>query len=1705
MNLILSAIAALIMNDGHTLTSLWDKYQEAKNADKPQTEAKILQEIKAKAQEQHLSVDFYDAATLYVETVSRRNWKEREPAKKALEQEVKAFGDPMVTFVWMDQYNGAGADALYRHIKANPVEGRTEPFFRGVGSFLGGALPHFITDNSEYVLWRITSRGHRDAENELREKIGSKYPLNAALDYYKVPGEKNARIKALKELAEKYKGTAAGLFPEGDLLQNELNELRDSKPASDAGYKDIYARAKAFEKRRKAFSGDEKLIAERVHTVEYLINGMESKGLDAEFNENNIVIVFQNLDKATVTLTQDGSKKPYKTWNITNKAASFYKADTVKIALPALSDGGYSVEAKNGKHIAAAFYQQYTLSIATRRDARGTCVYVADYKTGEPLRRATIRLVKGSDTVASTSMALDGFTPLPSSLSKKINTKSSYHLVAESGKRKSRSVWIDTGEFYESGESDDFNIYRDRGAYNPGDVLKYKAVLYSGNRMRKLSVSEGRKLTVILNDSEGNEIARQSVKTNEFGSASGEFTIPTGLRNGWFSMEIKEGKKFIGHDSFRVDEFVLPTFEISIEDNKKLYFVGDKVPVKGSVKSFSGHNVAGARAEITVRSDKETWEESKVIGADNTFEFMVPATCTGWYDVTVKVIDPTGETIEKRSSFSISEELSIHIAVENEAEGEFTLKDEPVYGWRWRGPRIQRAIVTENVLRLRLDVRDDSGSEVPLDVNYVIEGIGKGTAKSGETFEISLDGIPAGLYTIKADAHAGDKAKGSAETRLLVLRPTDKAVPEGVNRVFLPGKETVSGPVEARFGYGPRTACAVVTLFGENGTVLYSKKLQAKGMADLKIDYKTAYPDAVRLQIFWFADGESFNYGKQFRREKTKFSLPLTFSRFTDKAYPGTEYTFSLKTIPGVEALAAVWDKSIDAIARNWWPQVSMADYSVDYVSIQESCGVVSGGGPDYVIEEAMPLATPMMKSARMGGAVAMNAMMDDAVEYESANMDDARASSAGAPADPVAIRSEFENALTFQPHLLSDAAGNLSFTFRTSDKLSTYYVRVYAHTKEMQNAIAEDFMVVSLPVKVSILEPRFLYTGDKWNAAVTVSSIADIPVSGTVRLQISPRASLGRNDNSVIPSAPSVIPSEVEESHVTVPAGETMTVSFPVNATAEGPLTVTASFIADEFSDAVRVTVPVLKARQSLSEAHSAVLLSGMSREALLKELRGRFVNVPGESASLKEITVLDMVKDAIPSHAEPAGKDVLSLTEAWYVQNIAAKLSVIPSAPSVIPSAPSVIPSEVEESLLKDILACRNSDGGFAWFEGMNSSAVITAVVLERFALLKARGVDVPDVTSSVKFLDANQFGTVRPLWCGWLSDAQYMHVRAMYAGVPFEVKPVSASDKKRMTEFKKYAKGYLTPSGKRGLEGRIIAKARRLTTLRNLAASSEGKALAKAWGITWSAKLTSSIKADVTSLLEYAVRHRDGGWYYPNAVMPWRGLLESEAYAHAMLAGLLNDYSSDIADGIRLWLMLQKETQKWDTDPAFVDAIDAILHGSEAVLDTRVLALSASYEAPLESIKASGNGFTLERRFFRDGAEIKPGDPVYVGDKISAQYIIWNAENRSYVKLTAPREAGLQPVQQLSGRGWLSVLTGNNRLYGLYGFYNWNIYRNVKAECTEYYWEACPEENTTLTEEFYVVRSGRFTAPVPVIESLYAPHYRANAASPGVLDAR
>ena len=423
------------------------------------------------------------------------------------------------------------------------------------------------------------------------------------------------------------------------------------------------------------------------------------------------------------------------------------------------------------------------------------------------------------------------------------------------------------------------------------------------------------------------------------------------------------------------------------------------------------------------------------------------------------------------------------------------------------------------------------------------------------------------------------------------------------------------------------------------------------------------------------------------------------------------------------------------------------------------------------------------------------------------------------------------------------------------------------------------------------------------------------------------------------------------------------------------------------------------------------------------------------------------------------------------------------------------------------------------------MQSSPILTAVVLEWLARMPepsgfAAFVQAMVCENAVKFLDDNQFNLARPFWCGGISDEQYLYIRSMYAEAPFAVNVTGsqADYNKRMKEFRKWAKVYLVPERERGLNGHILDKARRVLTLRNLLASPEGIALARNFGVTFGikARMEASVEADIASLLEYAVPHKDGGMYYPNAVMPFRGLLESEAYAHALLCRLFSsgpgstDATRQVADGIRIWLMLQKETQQWDEDAAFVDALAAVLAGSDEVKSTRIILMERSYEKPYADIRPAGNGFTVERTFQRketvDGkvkwADLQPGAVLAKGETIRCEYRIWNGENRSYVRLTAPREAALRPVRQLSGPDTWGLRP--LRLSGWYLFQP-SGYREVKADRSIWWFDSYPEEKTTIAEEFYVTQTGVFTAPVVEMESLYAPHYRANAGFEAAVTAR
>lgn len=1750
-------------SEGHRLVSLWSDYSAAERADRPEKQLEILTKIKREASAKHYAWDFYDAGEKYVRVGTSRNWKLRDSLSRAFMEEVEAFGEPVAVFMSKFASRQCSPDELLKYLKDNSHKLKTshnQGFYSNAGIRYGRSVPgqfrsRFYTDDYGFALWSllgsVRAAGFSESLifNELSSYEGDSYPLGAFLGYLSASAEadKDARNEALKAFAGKYSGKAVALWAEKDLLNSDFHSLKESH--GEEPYRQLYERCKAFERSRSSFSETEKAIVNEISEVSSLMGMLSAKSLNINVSDNQIKVFLRNLEQVEVTLAKEGtpsSVKPLAEKLISNPRRSFYVTDTVYMELPALPDGEYRVKARSGKTEASNTFQSYHISLAGRNDNRGYCIYAACWDSGEPVRKADIRMLKnGNVCVEAKGFEFDGFTPLPEDMLSKLGGRASYSLICsyldrDGLERRSEELYIYGHGKDAREENTSFltDIFTDQGAYNPGDSVKFKAVMYhADNKGFAETLPAGEKVVARLQDAEGNMVEEIRLETNEFGSVAGCFKLPVGRRNGWFTITVSDAMRRV-----RVDEFVLPSFDLSFDMNESLNLPGDTVSVTGKVESFSGHSLAGVKATYSVESWGRVISQGEVtIESDGAFKVEFPAEeSSGWraYSVSVKIADNTGETREYSKMIWTAGGLNVRAELLDAAPGRGELIDESeseshgrfVYN---RGSRMYN--VSGDNARISLKVANPDGGTVPVDVRYALadcsgKRLMESSAASGSVVDIDLSSYASGVYRFIAECSAVNSAgvafSDSTRIDLMYLKESGTVLDAPVKDFLMVPETEVTDSIRIVAGNADgHPVWAVVEVFGPTGEILDRRFLFLKGergaegsLARLAFPYKSDYPEAVRLQVFYFRDGNEVTFSEEYRRAVAAVDFPLEWNSFIDRSVPGSECEVSLKTSPDAEVLAAVFDKSTETVAPNIWTKFSKGELHVPEIYVNAVCGRV--GGHSYIfdyIEDNAVVGYGTTRSFRAKAlAAAPTAMMDvasaEAVEEAAAPDIDS--------ADGPDVREDFSTSLAFMPFLRPDNEGNLSFSFRTSDKLSTYYVSVYAHAKDMRNAVMRREMVVTIPVKLSVLPPEGIYSGDKLDLAVSLSSAAEVPVAGSLKLSVYYSADYQVNK-----------PVREYKQSVEVPAGGSVASMFnlgeiacpgcPVPDTLGLKVVFTAVTEGGKFSDGVFVTVPVYPDVQTVTESHSAVYRSGDDKGKILESLRSAFVNGTSVGSEYKEISIMEMLEASLPSKVDPANDDVLSLSEALYVRKVAASLGKGNYGKAGL----------TDEMLMDKIFACRNADGGFSWFEGMRSSPVITAVILERFGKMRSAGLADLDLASSVKYLDSVQFSgrSAMPFWCGGIDDRQYMFVRSMYPEVAF-AKPASGKDDgNRFRTFCKDAGEYLVPKKERGMNGYIMGKVRRVATLRNLLASDAGIALAKAWGLSLNVekRVSASLDADILSLTEYAVDHRDGGVYYPNLVMPFRGLLESEAYAHSMLCDLLSGYAADypesadagrIADGIRIWLMLQKETQHWDADPAFVDAVNSVMNGSEAVKSTSVLVMTKSFEKPFAEVRAAGNGFSVRKRFFREVTvrkehaavgetpeeiielqEIADGELLHVGEKVTMRCEIHNDENRSFVKVTVPREAAFRPVNELSGHYGLGVRPV--RVNGWYSFMPQG-YRNVKAMATEYYFDSYPEEDTVIEEELFVTRPGRFVAPAVEVESLYAPHYRANSAFYGTV---
>ena len=233
-------------------------------------------------------------------------------------------------------------------------------------------------------------------------------------------------------------------------------------------------------------------------------------------------------------------------------------------------------------------------------------------------------------------------------------------------------------------------IYTDRAIYRPGQKVFASALLYQVTDGKDHQVVDGRNVHFILRDANGKVTAEENVRSDAYGVAATEFTLPESGLTGVFTIVV-DGQRH----HFRVEEYKRPTFRVEFPEVKQAYAAGDTLTVKGEAMSFAGVPVQGAKVSYKVvrrtafwwwsysrywnmeslnyRSDGvEVFNGEAMTGDDGKFDvtipFEMPETSHPMFyhfEVSADVTDAAGETHNGRLSLPLGnrkQALSVELA-----------------------------------------------------------------------------------------------------------------------------------------------------------------------------------------------------------------------------------------------------------------------------------------------------------------------------------------------------------------------------------------------------------------------------------------------------------------------------------------------------------------------------------------------------------------------------------------------------------------------------------------------------------------------------------------------------------------------------------------------------------------------------------------------------------------------------------------------------------------------------------------------------------------------------------------------------------------------------------------------------------------------------------------------------------------------------------
>ena len=319
-------------------------------------------------------------------------------------------------------------------------------------------------------------------------------------------------------------------------------------------------------------------------------------------------------------------EKPVAEWSVSLPATPDYRQHRTYVVPPMKAKGLYVIAASGGFSrddfpvTAASFLVTDLVFTVTPRPAtaspgpngdRGVYdVRVLSGESGRPVEGASVELLLGEwsperiQRVVSGTTDADGRTELP--FAGELHRGRRFFYA-----RKGSDLALDLDAPYWSasprpGETTASLVFTDRSIYRPLQKVLWKTLAYRGNVGEgRLAVYPNAALTVTLFDQNNQSVATHSATTNAFGTAAGEFTIPTGRALGAWRVSTSLG----GADaSVRVEEYKRPTFEVTWKDPPEPLRLNRPARLTGEARYYFGLPVASGNVRWRVtRTPQFPW------------------------------------------------------------------------------------------------------------------------------------------------------------------------------------------------------------------------------------------------------------------------------------------------------------------------------------------------------------------------------------------------------------------------------------------------------------------------------------------------------------------------------------------------------------------------------------------------------------------------------------------------------------------------------------------------------------------------------------------------------------------------------------------------------------------------------------------------------------------------------------------------------------------------------------------------------------------------------------------------------------------------------------------------------------------------------------------------------------------------------------------